>query len=168
MRLINNKPLLGIAALAGLVSAQTPEAEVPILARTGEVDSQRTSVVYQPNAPLLVGNDGGAATGGFHIYELTGSSPLPDIRQRTPGRTKLVTVAHGVAGKDLIVTIAQTDSVFRVYDAMTAEQIGGTAALALGDWSALCSWLSPDSGETYVYLFGKVSFGRRPLVRAGC
>lgn len=135
------------------------DAELPISARTVEVESDFTAVYYSSNdAPLLIGNDGGAASGGFRVWPLdTSSTSLNESQHQTPGRTKLVTTVYGVGGRDLIVTIAQPDSYFRLYDAGSAasEMAGEPLARTLGDWSALCGWKSASSGEQYLYLFGK-------------
>ncbi|KAH7033027.1 uncharacterized protein B0I36DRAFT_320606 [Microdochium trichocladiopsis] len=155
MRVARVRWLVGVAVVAALVNGQSPEIELPILARSEEVESDWTTVAYGRNVPLLVGNDGGSASGGFRVYGLNDSNLLAEVKHVTPGRTKLVTVAHGVGGKDLILTIAQTDSYFRIYDALTVEPLGQPGTLTLGDWAALCTWKSRSSGETYVYLFGK-------------
>lgn len=131
------------------------KVELPISARTDEVKSDWSTVVYDVKNPILVGNDGGAASGGLRFFDLKGDNPIPEKKHQTPGRTKLVATAYGIQGKDVIVTIAQTDSFFRVYDASTLEQIGQPLGQTLGDWSALCAWKSQSSGEQYLYLFGK-------------
>lgn len=150
-------PCLLTASLAtcAAVAVAALEVDLPISARTGEVESDFTAVVYDAARPLLVGNDGGASTGGFHLFDLDSGTSLPETKHETPGRTKLVTTVYGIGEKDLVVTIAQPDSYFRLYDASTAEQIGGPIARTLGDWSALCAWKSQRSGEQYLYLFGK-------------
>ncbi|ORY71027.1 phytase [Pseudomassariella vexata] len=158
-----------ILALGVVCAAQTTsEAQVPIAARTpGDVESDWTAVFYPAdlaNSPLLIGNDGGAASGGFRAWSLnpTGNTTTTtEMGHETPGRTKLVTTIYGVGSganqKDLIVTIAQTDSYFRLYEAGSGNvtQVGEPFALTLGDWSALCAWKSEGSGEQYLYLFGK-------------
>ena len=146
--------VLAIYACVACVRA-APEAELPISARTDEVKSDWTAVVYDAGNPILVGNDGGAGSGGFRTFELDGQDPIPEFKHDKLGRTKLVTTVYGIDGKDLVVTIAQTDSLFRVYDASTFEQVGEPLREALGDWSALCAWKSQISGEQYLYLFGK-------------
>ncbi|KAH9909899.1 phytase [Xylariomycetidae sp. FL2044] len=135
-------------------SAET-EVDLPISARSGEVESDWIAAIYNAESPALVGNDGGAATGGIRVFNLSGNGTLPEKAHETPGRTKLVTTVYDVAGRDMIITIAQPDSYFRLYDAGTVEQIGGPIARTLGDWSALCAWESQSSGEQYLYLFGK-------------
>ncbi|KAL7624974.1 hypothetical protein AAE478_004188 [Parahypoxylon ruwenzoriense] len=137
------------------VTAAVPEVDLPISARSDEVESDWTTVFYDAANPALIGNDGGASTGGFRVFSLDGSTPLSETKHQTPGRTKLVTTAYDIGGKDLIVTIAQPDSFFRLYDASIAEQIGEPLARTLGDWSALCAWRPQSSGEQYLYLFGK-------------
>ncbi|KAJ8127043.1 hypothetical protein O1611_g6595 [Lasiodiplodia mahajangana] len=129
--------------------------DLPISARIDGINSDFTAVVYNKNSPVLIGNDGGAASGGFRTFAINNSTDLTETRHKTPGRTKLVTTVYGIEGKDLIVTIAQPDSFFRLYDATTAEQVGEPLARTLGDWSALCVWRSQSSGEQYLYLFGK-------------
>ncbi|KAJ8123286.1 hypothetical protein ONZ43_g728 [Nemania bipapillata] len=129
--------------------------ELPISARIDGIDSEFTAVAYNNTSPVLIGNDGGAASGGFRTFSISGRPNLTETHHQTPGRTKLVTTVYGIENKDLIVTIAQPDSFFRLYDAYTVEQIGEPPARALGDWSALCVWRSQSSGEQYLYLFGK-------------
>lgn len=128
--------------------------DLPIAARIDGIESDYTAIVYDRTSPVLIGNDGGAAAGGFHTFAIA-DRHLREIKHKTPGRTKLVAVVNGVQEKDLIVTIAQPDSFFRLYDARTADQIGRPLARTLGDWSALCVWRSQSSGEQYLYLFGK-------------
>ncbi|KAI1169367.1 hypothetical protein F5B18DRAFT_20620 [Nemania serpens] len=128
--------------------------DLPIAARVDGIESDYTAIIYDRISPVLIGNDGGAASGGFHTFAIA-DRRLTEIKHKTPGRTKLVTAVYGIQGKDLIVTIAQPDSFFRLYDARTAEQIGKPLARTLGDWSALCVWRSQSSGEQYLYLFGK-------------
>ena len=154
----NAAVLAAYACCAACVVRAAPEAaELAISARTDEVASDWTTVVYDVENPILVGNDGDAGSGGFRAFELDGGDPPPEFRHETPGRTKLVAAVYGVDGKDLdlVVTIAQTDSLFRLYDASTFEQVGEPLRETLGDWSALCAWKSQRSGLQYLYLFGK-------------
>ncbi|KAI1411867.1 3-phytase [Hypoxylon sp. FL1857] len=142
------------AAFAARVAA-TLEVDLPVSAQSDEVESDSTAVFYDAAHPVLVGNDGGASSGGFRLFDLDSETTLTETNHETPGRTKLVTTVYDVGGKDFIATIAQPDSYFRLYDARTAEQVGEPIARALGDWSALCAWKSQSSGEQYLYLFGK-------------
>ncbi|KAI0096429.1 hypothetical protein GGR51DRAFT_29710 [Nemania sp. FL0031] len=146
-------PALIAAAQAFFGTAAS--VDLPIAARIDGIASDSTAVVYNTNSPVLVGNDGGAASGGFRTFAINNSSNLTETHHNTPGRTKLVTTVYGIDGKDFIVTIAQPDSFFRLYNATTAEQVGEPLARTLGDWSALCVWRSQSSGEQYLYLFGK-------------
>ncbi|KAI0814516.1 hypothetical protein GGR55DRAFT_435216 [Xylaria sp. FL0064] len=129
--------------------------DLPVAARIDGIDSDFTAAVYNKTSPVLVGNDGGAASGGFRTFVFNNGTYLAETKHETPGRTKLVATVYGIGGRDLIVTIAQPDSFFRLYDAGTVEQIGKPLARTLGDWSALCVWRSQKSGEQYLYLFGK-------------
>ncbi|KAI1799772.1 3-phytase [Daldinia bambusicola] len=147
--------LLTASLAASVTAAATSEVDLPISAKSGEVESDSTAAFYNDAQPILIGNDGGASTGGFRLFDLNGDTLLTEEGHETPGRTKLVTAVHNIDKKNLVVTIAQTDSFFRLYDATTAEQVGKPLARTLGDWSALCSWKSQSSGEQYLYLFGK-------------
>ncbi|KAK5627479.1 hypothetical protein RRF57_003194 [Xylaria bambusicola] len=152
MRLITVPSLLAVGQ--GLFGVAT-SLDLPIAARIDGIESDFTTVVYNKTCPLLIGNDGGAATGGFRTFVINNGTQLVETTHKTPGRTKLVATAYGVGGRDLIVTIAQPDSFFRLYDASTIEQIGQPITRTLGDWSALCVWKSQGSGGQYLYLFGK-------------
>ena len=147
-------PLAGIAfgLSIGLASAAT--ANLPVSAQTNEVDSDWSAIYYGKSFQdsLLVGNDGSAATGGFATFSL---ADMHEVARRTPGRTKAAGVMYDVGqkGKDLIVSIAATDSVIRVYD-IDGTEIPSARKDALGDWDALCTWRS-QSGGHYFYLIGK-------------
>ncbi|KAI0431951.1 hypothetical protein F5Y09DRAFT_174985 [Xylaria sp. FL1042] len=143
-----------ITALSAFLSIAT-SLDLPVAARIDGIDSKFTATVYNKTSPILVGNDGGAASGGFRTFVFNNGTYLTETKHETPGRTKLVATVYSVGGRDLIVTIAQPDSFFRLYDASTVEQIGEPFARTLGDWSALCVWQSQSSGEHYLYLFGK-------------
>ncbi|RSL86313.1 hypothetical protein CEP52_015852 [Fusarium oligoseptatum] len=145
--------LLAVLAQMYVVNAAV-EVNVNVSAYTSEVESDWTAVYYSSRKPLLIGNDGGPDKGGFHVYDLESTSPLNEVTARTPGRSKLVTTVYDVDDKDLLVTIAQPDSVVRVFEMPEFKQIEDADFKVLGDWSALCSWKS-DAGNDYVYLFGK-------------
>jgi 3-phytase len=147
--------LIGLLAVAFQISfAKAVEVDVKVDAYTSEVESDWTTVYYSDHNPLLIGNDGGPDKGGFHVYDLTSKSPLQEVTAKTPGRSKLVTTVYDVDDQDILVTIAQTDSVLRAYEMPEFKQINDADFKVLGDWSALCSWKSP-AGNDYVYLFGK-------------
>ncbi|KAF7542263.1 hypothetical protein G7Z17_g11729 [Cylindrodendrum hubeiense] len=144
--------LLAIAFQAWFVNAVV-ELDVNVTAVTSEVESDYTAVYYSNKKPLLIGNDGNPDTGGFHVFDLNSKS-LSEVSSQVTGRTKLVTTLHDVGDTDLIATIAQPDSVIRLFDAPKLKHIKDADFKALGDWSALCSWKS-QTGNDYLYLFGK-------------
>ncbi|KAI1138534.1 hypothetical protein F5Y05DRAFT_42970 [Hypoxylon sp. FL0543] len=74
----------------------------------------------------------GLSSGGLRLFKLDTETTLTEINHEAPDRTKLVSTAYGVGGKDLVVTIAQPDSYFRLYDANAPEQAGEPIARTLG------------------------------------
>ncbi|KAK2008073.1 phytase [Colletotrichum eremochloae] len=131
------------------------DLELNITSLTGcDVDSDWTAIYYSKDKPLLLGNDEGADTGGFHAWDLNSDSPLSEVKSVTTGRTKLITTVYNVTGKDLAVTIAMPDSIIRVYELPAFTKIESAQTTMLGDWSALCSWRSKNLND-YVYFFGK-------------
>ncbi|WYZ42530.1 hypothetical protein EsH8_VI_000229 [Colletotrichum jinshuiense] len=148
--------LVAVAVHPWLATAASPlELELNVTALTGgELESDWTDVYYSKEKPLLLGNDGGAATGGFHAWDLNSDSPLAEVKTLTTGRTKIVTTVYNVTGKDLAVTIAMPDSIIRVFELPSFTEIESAQTTVLGDWSALCSWRSKSLND-YVYLFGK-------------
>lgn len=147
--------IAAVLAVGQTLVHKVASIDLPINARVDGIDSDFTAIIYNESGPVLVGNDGGAASGGFRTFIIGNGSVLTESKHATPGRTKLVATAYDLDGKDVVVTIAQPDSFFRLYDADTAEQVGEPLARTLGDWSALCIWKSDRSGEQYLYLFGK-------------
>ncbi|KAH7134081.1 hypothetical protein EDB81DRAFT_657965 [Dactylonectria macrodidyma] len=145
--------LLAVGLQAWFASAAVVELDVNVTAITSEVESDFTAVYYSSKKPLLIGNDGDPDTGGFHVFSLDSPS-LSQVTARTTGRTKLVATLHDVGDRDLVATIAQPDSVIRLFEAPKITHIKGADFKALGDWSALCSWKS-QAGNDYLYLFGK-------------
>lgn len=139
------------------------ETTLNITSFTNDAESDWTAVYYSDETPLLVGNDGGAATGGLHVYGFDTKTPLPEVKSLAIGRTKVVTIAHDVGGKDLAITIAAPDSIIRVYELPGFAKLDEEFTL-LGDWSAMCSWKSKTRNQ-YFYIFGKgkaVQFLIRP------
>lgn len=155
-----------LLCIAGLVPLTTAIASVTAnvtLVNTGpEIESDWTSIYYHKK-PLLLGNDGGAASGGIRAWSLESAAPLSQVKHLTPGRTKLLTVAYDVGDRDVLVTIAMTDSIIRLYDLPTFAEIKSARSKALGDWSALCAWRS-ETDNQYFYLLGK-SIGIQFLLR---
>ncbi|KAH8173665.1 phytase domain-containing protein [Sarocladium implicatum] len=139
-----------------------PETTLNITAFTSTVDSDWTAVYYSEDSPLLVGNDG-SANGGLRAYGFDTKSPLPQTKSTLIGRTKIVTVAHNVGGKDLAITIAAPDSIIRVFELPDFRKADEEFTL-IGDWSAMCSWKTRSRNQ-YFYIFGKgrgVQFLIRP------
>jgi 3-phytase len=157
------RPLTAAALLASSLSIQAAavDVEIPVSAVTSEVESD-WSAVYYGKTPLLLGNDGSAATGGWLAWNLNSAPSLTQTHAETPGRrTKLVTTIHGREDDDddekptgLAVSIGQPDSILCGWELPDFEEVESARTKVLGDWSALCSWKSP-SGNDYVYLLGK-------------
>lgn len=150
-----------VALLAASLStspgaAEGVDVELPVSALTSEIESDWASVYYSKTQPLLLGNDG-SATGGWLAWQLDSTTPLSQVHAERPGRrTKLVTPIYGskTGENDLIVSIGQPDSIIRVWEVPSFREVNSARVVALGDWSALCSWKST-SGDDYLYLFGK-------------
>lgn len=146
--------IVALAAQPWLTTAVDLELNVTALTG-GELEADWTNVYYSKSNPLLLGNDGGAATGGFHAWDLNSDSPLAEVKTLVTGRTKLVTTVYNVTdNKDLAITIAMPDSVIRVFDMPSFTEIESAQTTLLGDWSALCSWRSKSLND-YIFLFGK-------------
>jgi 3-phytase len=152
-----------VFCLSGIDIASAATAKLPIAEQSAEVDSDLAAIYYGSSFQnsLLVGNDGGAATGGVRSFSLT---DMEEVASRTPGRTKVAGVMYDVGKKDLIVSIAAPDSIIRVFDIDGTTEIPSAQIKALGDWSSLCTWRSPSSGGHYFYLLGKKE-ARQFLVR---
>ncbi|ETS77115.1 hypothetical protein PFICI_10989 [Pestalotiopsis fici W106-1] len=149
-----------LAASSGVLGA--PEAELLISARTADSVASDLSAVYysdvSSSVPLLLGNDKGAASGGIRAWALdpeSSNGTLSAVAHQTPGRTKALTTVYGVGNRDLVVTVADPDSIVRLFDASTLEVVDDSLKKVLGAWSVVCAWRSPVSGEQYLYLFGK-------------
>ncbi|EER44340.1 3-phytase [Histoplasma capsulatum H143] len=135
-------------------------ASVPVSSLTNDVEGDFSVIYYgKKNAEsLLVGNDGSAATGGWKAWKLVTDPTTNTLREHTAsvhGRTKVVGVMYDVGEKDVIVSIAATDSVLRVYEVADPGERPSNRKVMLGHWSALCPWRSPKTGNQYFYLFGK-------------
>uniref|UniRef100_L2GAU9 3-phytase n=1 Tax=Colletotrichum fructicola (strain Nara gc5) TaxID=1213859 RepID=L2GAU9_COLFN len=146
--------IVALAAQPWLTTAVDLELNVTALTG-GELEADWTNVYYSKSNPLLLGNDGGAATGGVHAWDLNSDSPLAEVKTLVTGRTKLVTTVYNVTdNRDLAITIAMPDSVIRVFDVPSFTEIESAQTTLLGDWSALCSWRSKSLND-YIFLFGK-------------
>lgn len=151
---------LGAILLASGYVQAAPEGDLPIAARTADTVASDWSALYYSNglsAPLLIGNDKGAASGGIRAWalEMSNGTFLPAVAHQTLGRTKVLATVYGVGDRDLVVTVADPDSVVRIFDAATLDVADDSLKTVLGAWSALCAWRSPVSGEQYLLLFGK-------------
>lgn len=147
-----------LAASASLypAAAEAVDVELPVSALTYAVESDWTSVYYSKTQPLVLGNDG-SATGGWLAWQLDSATPIIQVHAETPGRrTKVVTSIYGNkrGENDLVVSIGQPDSVIRAWEVPGFKEVKSARLVALGDWSALCSWKST-TGADYLYLFGK-------------
>lgn len=110
---------------------------------------------YYSSSPLLVANDGSAANGGFRTFDAQKRSGWPENIHLKTGRSKVALPISNVDGRDIVVTIAATDSTMRVFDAQNFSELVEARKFILGDWSTLCSWRSTSSGNLYLFLFGK-------------
>jgi len=142
------------------VSAQSSISLDVSISTSGKIASDKVAWFYPTsysNASdiLLVGNDG-AATGGFNVWEvaLASNGTLPNPIVHKTGRTKLVNVVYSIAGKDWIVTLAQSDSYLRLFNVETQLELESARTKVWGDYSAMCGWRAP-SGAQYIYVFGK-------------
>ncbi|KAK4125847.1 thermostable phytase [Parathielavia appendiculata] len=151
-----------ILALSLPIQAAAADVEISVSAVTSEIESDWTSIYYGEK-PLLLGNDGSPATGGWLAWSLDSALSLNQVHAETTGRrTKVVTTIHGREDDDddevertgLVVSIGQPDSILRAWESPGFEEVESARTTVLGDWSALCSWKSP-TGNDYVYLFGK-------------
>lgn len=155
-----------IALLAAVWPALAAAVNLNVTALVAEtIESDWTTTYYSKDSPLLLGNDGGASTGGFHAWDINGDEPLEASVSLFTGRTKLLSTLYNVGGKDYLVSIPQTTSRLTLYELPDVTKVDEVEYFALGDWSALCSWKSRSKND-YLFLFGKreaIQF----LVRSG-
>ena len=117
-------------------------------------EADNTAFHYS-SAPLLIANDGSAANGGFRTFNVQKKSGWTEKAHLKTGRSKVALPISKVGDRDIVVTIAATDSVMRAFDAEKFSEIEDARKYILGDWSTLCSWRSSSSGNLYLFLFGK-------------
>lgn len=129
-----------------------PTTTVNITTISGNVEADWTDVYYG-RKPLLLGNDGGAESGGLRAYGFDDGEALPEVQSLYTGRTKTLTVVHDVGGRDLAISIAAPESKMHVFELPSLKKLNAEFDL-LGDWSAMCSWKS-QSDNQYVFVFGK-------------
>ncbi|KAJ4346916.1 uncharacterized protein N0V89_010849 [Didymosphaeria variabile] len=110
---------------------------------------------YYSSSPRLLANDGSAADGGFRVFAANKNSSWPELAHLKTGRSKVAVPVYDVGGRDVLITIAATESIVRAFDAETFVEIKHARKYLLGDWSMLCGWRSGLSGNSYLFLFGK-------------
>ena len=130
------------------------DVEVTIVPAAVGFESDSTAFQYT-SRPLLVANDGSAADGGFRVFDGFKSVRWSEKAHLKTGRSKVALPIDNVGGRNIVVTIAATDSVMRVFDTDQFSEIKEARKDMLGDWSTLCSWRSASSGNVYLFLFGK-------------
>ncbi|KAF2448745.1 thermostable phytase [Karstenula rhodostoma CBS 690.94] len=110
---------------------------------------------YYSSSPLLLANDGSAAEGGFRVFDAKRVSQWDEVAHLKTGRSKVAVPVYDIGGRDIVITIAATDSVMRAFEAIGLVEIQNTKKYILSDWSTLCGWRSAISGNSYLFLFGK-------------
>jgi 3-phytase len=144
--------LAWVTALLPLVTAQN--ATITLVPAATGFDSDNAAFYYA-RSPLLIGNDGSAADGGFRTFTTSNSTAFKDVAHLKTGRSKIAIPVYDVGGRDVIVNIPAPDSILRVFDAETMKEVEGARKKQLGDWSVARVWRSQTSGENYIFLFGK-------------
>ncbi|OAG04457.1 thermostable phytase [Paraphaeosphaeria sporulosa] len=110
---------------------------------------------YYSSSPLLLANDGSAAGGGFRVFDGKQNPQWAEVAHLRTGRSKVAIPVYNIGGRDIVVTIAATDSNMRAFEANGLKEIKNARKPILGDWSTLCGWQSASSGNSYLLLFGK-------------
>ncbi|KAF3937149.1 3-phytase [Dactylella cylindrospora] len=160
--------VLFLPFLLGATSATSSkkfEATLFVDGKTSNVESD-TAAVYYPTKDkhpvLFVGNDGSAETGGFRLWDLYGSKSAPkELSSFKTGRSKLVEVIYAIGeeGEDYVVTLSMQDGLLRLYEIDSEDSelkyLSGSDKLVRGDFSAICTWRSKQTGNQYVYVMGK-------------
>jgi 3-phytase len=139
-------------AFLSLVTAQNATIELQPIATDFDSDN---AAFYYAQSPLLIGNDGSAADGGFRTFSTSNSTRFKEVSHQKTGRSKVVVPVYDVGGRDVIVNIPAPDSIFRAFEATDMKEITSARKNQLGDWSVARVWRSQISGENYIFLFGK-------------
>jgi 3-phytase len=157
----NGRLTTAVLTIFWTATSAAPTITLPLSAFTSSVESDKVAIYY-PNpsnsTPILLGNDGSPA-GGFHTWSFSSdSSPsqMTELNFEYTGRTKLVDFVYNLGGKDVIVTLSQSDSLLRFFDSVSVSELpvmGGRKKI-WGDFSSWCFWKSAE-GHQYFYLFGK-------------
>ncbi|EPS45997.1 hypothetical protein H072_43 [Dactylellina haptotyla CBS 200.50] len=169
MRVSRLLSLFVVQALLGVslaTSSKKFEVTLSLDGQTSIVESDSVAVYHPKKGKypvLFVGNDGSAETGGFRLWDLYGgkkSSPKELAAFKT-GRSKLVEIVYSVGDdeEDYVVTLSMQDGIIRLYEIEGKEGKLKYAKEAdksvRGDFSALCTWRSKETGYQYIYVMGK-------------
>ncbi|KAF2788243.1 thermostable phytase [Melanomma pulvis-pyrius CBS 109.77] len=94
---------------------------------------------------------------GFRAFNLIDTVPLPLISHQNFRRSNRIVPICNIGDRDLFVLVDNTESTLRVLDARTTQEILSASKMGFGGISApiLCMWQSNDSGNSYLFLFGK-------------
>jgi 3-phytase len=139
-------------ALLALASAQV--TSIALVPTAAGFEGDNANFVYG-RSPLLVSNDGSAADGGFRTFSVANSLSFKETTHQKTGRSKIAVPVHDIGGRDLVINIPAPDSLIRLFDAQTGKKVDSNDKRILGDWSTACVWRSQESGESYMFLFGK-------------
>ncbi|KAF3036006.1 hypothetical protein E8E11_004406 [Didymella keratinophila] len=152
------RSLFGLTwASACLPAVFAQNATITLAPAATGFDSDNVALIYA-SLPILLANDGSAADGGFRTFSGSNSTNSTSFTERSherSGRTKIAVPVYDVGGRDVILNIPSPNSIIRAYDVATGEEVAGSRKYQLGDWSVARSWRSRESGENYVFLFGK-------------
>lgn len=144
-------------AAACLPAVFAQNATITLAPAATGFDSDNAALIYA-SSPILLANDGSAADGGFRTFSTSNSTNSTSFIERShqrSGRTKIAVPVYNVGGRDIIFNVPSPNSVIRAYDVATGEEIAGSRKYQLGDWSVARNWRSQESGENYIFLFGK-------------
>lgn len=143
-----------IQALA--LNADIPSTSLSILATTSNVEADKVAF-YHDKEPILIGNDGSAHLGGFHVFSPSDKSEgkIPELYSKITGRTKVVTTVYSVGKEDYLVTFSTPEHLLRLYQLPSGKEIVNAQRFILAEFSAVCGWRSPITNAQYIYLFGK-------------
>jgi 3-phytase len=149
------KSLAWVAACLPAVLARN--ATITLAPAATGFDADFAALIYA-SPPIVLANDGSAADGGFRTFFVSNSTNLTSFTERSherSGRTKIAIPVYDVGSRDVIFNIPSPNSIVRTYDIATGKEVAGSRKYQLGDWSVARSWRSQESGENYVFLFGK-------------
>lgn len=144
--------LAWVTALLPLATAQN--ATITLVPVATGFDSDNAAFYYA-RSPVLIANDGSAADGGFRTFSTSNSTAFKEVAHLKTGRSKIAIPVYDVGGRDVVMNIPAPDSILRVFNAETMEEVGSARKKQLGDWSVARTWRSQTSGENYIFLFGK-------------